>query len=82
VAGLNRAKIRDVLAYRTKPFKGVTGDIMLSACLDDVGDVYLVKRENGKWKFFSREDLEIPRDYVPLRDRVNRPLAAKPLEGQ
>ena len=75
VAGLNRAKIRDVLAYRATPFKGVTGDIMLSACLDDVGDVYLVKRENGNWKFFSREDLEIPRDYVPPRDRVNRPLA-------
>lgn len=75
VAGLNRAKIRDVLAYRATPWKGVTGDIMLSACLDDVGDVYLVKRENGKWKFFSREDLEIPRDHIPLRDRVNRPLA-------
>jgi len=75
VAGLNRAKIRDVLAYRATPFKGVTGDIMLSACLDDVGDVYMVKRENGKWKFFSREDLEIPRDYIPPRDRVNRPLA-------
>jgi len=80
VAGLNRAKIRDVLAYRVTPFKGVTGDIMLSACLDDVGDVYLVKRENGDWKFYSREDLEMPRDYVPIRDRVNRPLAAKPSE--
>ncbi len=27
VAGLNRAKIRDVLAYRQKPWPGVTGDI-------------------------------------------------------
>ena len=75
VAGLNRAKIRDVLAYRTTPFKGVTGDIMLSACLDDVGDVYLAKRENGEWKFYSREDIEIPRDYIPIRDRVNQSLA-------
>jgi ABC-type branched-subunit amino acid transport system substrate-binding protein len=75
VAGLNRAKIRDVLAYRTTPFKGVTGDITLSACLDDVGDVYLAKRENGEWKFYSREDLEIPRDYIPVRDRVGRSLA-------
>jgi len=75
VAGLNRAKIRDVLAYRATPWKGVTGDIMLSACLDDIGDVYLAKRENGSWKFYSREDLEIPRDYIPLRDRVGRPLA-------
>jgi ABC-type branched-subunit amino acid transport system substrate-binding protein len=75
VAGLNRAKIRDVLAYRTTPFKGVTGDITLSACLDDIGDVYLAKREDGEWKFYSREDLDIPRDYIPPRDRVTRPLA-------
>jgi branched-chain amino acid transport system substrate-binding protein len=75
VAGLNRAKIRDVLAYRTKPWEGVTGDITLSAVLDDVGDVYLAKRENGNWKFYSREDLEIPRDYIHPRDRVGRPLA-------
>jgi hypothetical protein len=75
VAGLNRAKIRDLLAYRTKPWKGVTGDIILSACLDDVGDVYLAKRENDKWNYYSREDLKIPRGYIPQRDRVNRPLA-------
>lgn len=72
VAGLNRAKIRDVLAYRVRPWKGVTGDIMLSSCLDDVGDVYLVKRENGKWSFYSREDIKIPRGYIPQRDRVSR----------
>jgi ABC-type branched-subunit amino acid transport system substrate-binding protein len=75
VAGLNRAKIRDVLAYRARPWKGVTGDILLSAALDDVGDVYLVKRENHKWSYYSREDLKIPRDYIPPRDRVSRPLA-------
>jgi ABC-type branched-subunit amino acid transport system substrate-binding protein len=75
VAGLNRAKIRDLLAYRTKPWQGVTGDVILSACLDDVGDVYLAKRENGKWNYYSRQDLKIPRGYIPLRDRVNRPLA-------
>lgn len=76
VAGLNRAKIRDVLAHRARPWKGVTGDIMLSACHDDVGDVFLAKRENGKWKFYSRKDLKIPRDYIPLRDRIGRPVAA------
>lgn len=76
VAGLNRAKIRDVLAHRTRPWKGVTGDIMLSACHDDVGDVFLTKRKNGKWKFYSRKDLKIPRGYIPPRDRVSRPVAA------
>ncbi|MBN1805194.1 MAG: ABC transporter substrate-binding protein [Sedimentisphaerales bacterium] len=71
VAGLNRAKIRDILAYRAKPWKGVTGDITLSSCLDDAGDVYLVKREKGRWNFYSREDLKIPRDYIPPTDRVS-----------
>jgi len=60
VAGLNRAKIRDVLAHRTKPWKGVTGEIELSAALDDTGEVYLSKRDNGKWNFYSRDDLKIP----------------------
>jgi len=75
VAGLNRAKIRDLLAHRTRPWKGVTGDIKLSACLDDIGDVFLAKRENGTWNFYSREDLKIPIDYIPPRDRDSRPLA-------
>jgi branched-chain amino acid transport system substrate-binding protein len=70
VAGLNRAKIRDVLAYRTKPWEGVTGDIPLSACLDDLGEVFLAKREGDRWNYYSREDLGIPRGHIPLRDRV------------
>ncbi len=57
VAGLNRAKIRDVLAYRSKPWPGVTGDIQLSAALDDVGEVFLAKFEDGKWMYYSREEL-------------------------
>ena len=59
-AGLNRAKIRDVLAYRTEPFSGVTGDIPLSSALDDDGDVFLGRFENGRWNYHSREDLGIP----------------------
>ncbi len=61
VAGLNRARIRDVLAYRTKPWPGVTGDIPFSAVLDDMGEVYLARYENGRWRYYSREDLQIPR---------------------
>lgn len=62
VAGLNRAKIRDVLAYRREPWPGVTGDIPLSAALDDAGDVFLARQEDGKWKYYSREELGIPRN--------------------
>jgi branched-chain amino acid transport system substrate-binding protein len=74
VAGLNRAKIRDLLAYRTKPWPGVTGDIPLSAALDDLGEVFLARYESGAWKYSSREELQIPRGYIPPRDRVNRSL--------
>lgn len=77
-AGLNRAKIRDVLATRTTPWKGVTGDIVFGACLDDIGAVYLAKREGGKWVYYSRDDLKIPRGYIPPRDRISRgPAAAR-----
>ena len=61
VAGLNRAKIRDVIAYRKQAWPGVSGDIPLSAALDDAGAVFLARREGDKWKFYSRDDLEIPR---------------------
>jgi ABC-type branched-subunit amino acid transport system substrate-binding protein len=76
VAGLNRAKIRDVLAYLPHPWPGVTGDIVLSACLQDVSDTFLARRENGVWRYYSRQDLGIPRGYIPPRDRLNRDFAA------
>lgn len=60
VAGLNRAKIRDVLAYRAQPWPGVTGDIPLSGCLDDLGEVFLAERKDGAWKYHSRAELGIP----------------------
>lgn len=75
-AGLNRAKIRDVLAYRPDPFPGVTGDIPLSSALDDAGEVFLTRYENGRWKYYSREDLGIPRGEVIEKMRVEREEAS------
>ncbi|ASV75091.1 Branched-chain amino acid ABC transporter, amino acid-binding protein [Thermogutta terrifontis] len=66
LAGLNRAKIRDVLATRRDPWHGVTGEIMLTAVLDRASDAYLAIRENNQWKFYSREDLGLPKE-VPAR---------------
>ena len=60
-AGLNRAKIRDVVAYRMEPWQGVTGEIRFSPVLDDVGEVFLARREGGQWKYYSHEDLGIPK---------------------
>ncbi|HUI79746.1 MAG TPA: hypothetical protein VLY24_17590 [Bryobacteraceae bacterium] len=76
VAGLNRAKIRDVLAYRTRPWPGVTSDIPFGAALDDLGDVFMAKCEKGTWHYYSREDLKLPRGDIPARDRVNRATGA------
>ena len=39
---------------RKKPWPGVTGNIPLSAALDDDGEVFLAKRENGRWNYYSR----------------------------
>ena len=72
VGGLNRAKIRDVLAYRTEPWHGVTGDIVFSAVLDDLGEVYLAKRQSGDWKYYSRQDLDLPRAYASASDRLGQ----------
>lgn len=67
LAGLNRAKIRDLLAYQTKPFPGVTGDILFSGALDDVGEVFLARFEKGRWRYYSREDLQVPKPNIPRR---------------
>jgi hypothetical protein len=63
------------LAYRSKPWPGVTGDIALSAVLDDVGTVTLAKFEGGKWNYYTREGLEIPQGPIPARDRVSEGAA-------
>jgi ABC-type branched-subunit amino acid transport system substrate-binding protein len=65
-AGLNRAKIRDVLAYGPA-FRGVTGDIPFSGVLDDIGEVFLARFEGGRWKYYSREDLQVPKPDIPRR---------------
>jgi branched-chain amino acid transport system substrate-binding protein len=71
VAGLNRAKIRDVLAHRGQPWEGVTGTITLSAALDNLGKAYLAEREGGRWTYRSREELDIPTGSLPVRGKVN-----------
>jgi hypothetical protein len=75
-AGLNRAKIRDVIAHRPMPFKGVTGEIRLSAALDDLGEVFFAKVEDGKFNFYSREDWKVPSGTINPRDRASRKTVA------
>ncbi|MGA2621109.1 MAG: ABC transporter substrate-binding protein [Thermoguttaceae bacterium] len=82
-AGLNRARIRDVIAYRTEPWKGATGEITFSAVLDNMGEVFLAKREQGKWNYYTRSELGLPPTRpapagapaaaTPFFDRMQRP---------
>jgi ABC-type branched-subunit amino acid transport system substrate-binding protein len=80
VAGLNKAKMRDILATRSKPWPGVTGDIPFSAVLDDAGEVFLAKYEGGRWNYYSREQLQVPKGFVPSRERVSRGLETSSLK--
>jgi len=59
VGGLNRAKIRDVVAHLPRPWPGVTGDVVLSATLDDVGETTLAFLEDGRWHYRTRAELGI-----------------------
>jgi len=77
-AGLNRAKIRDVVAYLPAAWPGVTGDIALNASLGNVSETYLASLEKGRWRYQSRKDLGIPRGFIPPRDRLSRDAPAPP----
>ncbi|RMF94906.1 MAG: amino acid ABC transporter substrate-binding protein, partial [Planctomycetota bacterium] len=76
VAGLNRAKIRDVLASRQTPWNGVTGTIPFSPTLDDAGDVYLAIRRDGRWQYYSREELDLAPAAAPAKDDTAQSAAA------
>jgi ABC-type branched-subunit amino acid transport system substrate-binding protein len=73
-AGLNRAKIRDLIATRSTPWPGVTGDIPLSSAIDDAGEVFLARFDKDRWTYHSREEIQIPRGEIPTRERVIRGL--------
>ncbi len=81
-AGLNRAKIRDLLAYRSEPWPGVTGDIPLNAALDDGGEVFMTRWDGERWRYYSREDLGVPSGLIAPEKRQERePLSASGVGG-
>jgi len=53
--GLNRVLIRDVLTdLKTfQGYEGVTGKIILDKSGNDLGDIFMSKVQNGKFKFFA-----------------------------
>jgi ABC-type branched-subunit amino acid transport system substrate-binding protein len=81
-AGLNRAKIRDLLAYRSEPWPGITGDIPLNAVLDDGGEVFMTRWDGEGWSYYSREDLGVPGGFIAPTTRQERePLSASSAGG-
>lgn len=54
IAGLNRAKIRDVLTdLRTfQGYEGVTGKVVFDASWNDIGSVFMAEVKNGKYIFY------------------------------
>ncbi|MCD6598182.1 MAG: hypothetical protein J7L04_10865, partial [Bacteroidales bacterium] len=52
-AGLNRVLIRDVLTdLKTfQGYQGVTGKIILDGSWNDIGDIWLTKVQNGRFKY-------------------------------
>jgi branched-chain amino acid transport system substrate-binding protein len=55
-AGLNRALIRDELAELTK-YHGVTGNMEFDPIFNDISPASLAVAENGKWKFYFRQEI-------------------------
>jgi len=62
-AGLNRVLIRDVLTdLKTfQGYQGVTGKIILDGSWNDIGDIWLVKVENGIFKYTASPQIDVSR---------------------
>lgn len=55
-AGLNRALIRDAMV-EIRRYHGVTGEIIFDAANNDISPACLAILENGKFEFYTREEL-------------------------
>jgi ABC-type branched-subunit amino acid transport system substrate-binding protein len=60
MAGLNRAKIRDLLCdLKTfQGYQGVTGEIILDASWNDIGDIWMSEVVNGKFRYFAPPEFD------------------------
>jgi ABC-type branched-subunit amino acid transport system substrate-binding protein len=56
MAGLNRARIRDrLLDLETfQGYEGVTGKLVIDPSWNEIGEIWMVKIENGEFKYFPR----------------------------
>ncbi len=62
--GLNRVLIRDVLTdLKTfQNYQGVTGKIVFDKTMNDIGDIWIAKVQNGKFKFSATPQFKTKKD--------------------
>jgi ABC-type branched-subunit amino acid transport system substrate-binding protein len=60
MAGLNRAKIRDLLCdlETFQDYQGITGTITLDASWNDIGDIWMARVADGEFEFFPTPELD------------------------
>ena len=60
IGGLNRAKIRDVMLDNEtfQGYEGVTGIMYFDASWNDIGEIYMVKIEDGEFVYFPRPEFK------------------------
>lgn len=60
IAGLNRAKIRDAMLdpETFQGYEGVTGTMYFDASWNDIGEIYMVKIEDGEFVYFPRPEFK------------------------
>ena len=66
--GLNRVLIRDVLMdLKTfQNYQGVTGKIVFDKTLNDIGNIYMAKVQNGKFEFSATPPLTIKKYFSKM----------------
>jgi len=69
-AGLNRAKIRDVmLDLKTyQGYEGVTGTMYFDASWNDIGEIFMVKIEDGEFVYFPRPKFKSDKASSSIKD--------------
>ena len=70
IAGLNRAKIRDaMLDLETfQGYEGVTGTMYFDASWNDIGEIFMVKIENGEFVYFPRPEFKSEKASSSIKD--------------
>lgn len=70
IAGLNRAMIRDVMLDNEtyQGYEGVTGTMYFDASWNDIGEIFMVKIEDGAFEYFPRPKFKSGKASSSIKD--------------